>query len=862
MKTQKPRRSLPIFAKCLIIFLAACCVLVGTLTYMASQSSKKIAAIGIDAVSSSLTEIMATQIAGSMRFRATDAILEDVSGMLESTGMSETFLVQDSNGKPVASMPANLAGQASALMKQLGALAASQEQLVRSDDGLTVAVPIFFGDERQVIGSLVVFWDPNSIHEQILADRNEKIVISVGLVLAMSVFAIVAFRKAITSPLGRVNERTEALANGDLASDVPLTERGDEVGKTARALEHLRTMLADAEVARKDAMFQRAGFQSSATASIICDADLVISHSNESFKRFATDNLDSFRKRLSNFDPDNLIGTTPDAFHGDPAKVRAMLPSMTFPHVTEIKFGDMLMDLTINRITDADGQLTGYVVEYADATEDRTNLAIMEALEQAMVRADFDASGKLRRASNGLLKTLGASSAPRTTLVEFVKSLDGTSIEDLFKSGRPQFGKYKISYGGADIILDGSVSPTKSRKNETTGFVLLGKDITAAERQLQQATEENEKILASQATVVTALKASLTSLSEGNLQTRINDRFRGQYEVLQSDFNAAVTALDSAISEILVSADTILGEADNVSSAADDLSRRTEQQAATLEETAAAISELTASVSSAASGAKQASDVVEKARTNAETSGDVVQQAVNAMGEIEQSSNQISTIISVIDEIAFQTNLLALNAGVEAARAGEAGRGFAVVASEVRALAQRSSEAAREISDLISTSGEQVKKGVSLVDKAGVALTEIVQSISGIAEHVSSIASSAREQSSGLDEINLAMNQLDQVTQKNVAMFEETMAASKTVTGEANTLVGITRRFECGQSVKRNGTGASRPFASAAPAPTTGEALRTDMHTSASPVNAQQATGNLALAPQNEIAEDDDWEEF
>nr|QQZ50576.1 hypothetical protein JKL49_03300 [Phenylobacterium glaciei] len=247
-----------------------------------------------------------------------------------------------------------------------------------------------------------------------------------------------------------------------------------------------------------------------------------------------------------------------------------------------------------------------------------------------------------------------------------------------------------------------------------------------------QAEKERADTQAAQAAVVSTLADGLSRLSQGDLTHSINQAFPEEYEALRSDFNAAVDKLREAMQVIVATSSQIGSSSEEIAGASDDLSRRTEQQAASLEETAAALDEITATVKKSAEGASHARAVVQTAKTGAADGGDIVRQAVLAMGEIEKSSTQISQIIGVIDEIAFQTNLLALNAGVEAARAGEAGKGFAVVASEVRALAQRSAEAAKEIKALISASSTQVGSGVQLVGKTGQALEMLVAQVDEI----------------------------------------------------------------------------------------------------------------------------------
>jgi methyl-accepting chemotaxis protein len=318
------------------------------------------------------------------------------------------------------------------------------------------------------------------------------------------------------------------------------------------------------------------------------------------------------------------------------------------------------------------------------------------------------------------------------------------------------------------------------------------------DRQVERiaASAERAQLRAQQDEVVDTMKRQLAALAQGNLTADIHVPFAPEYEDLRINFNDAVRGLHTAMKRVIATSEIIASNATETNNATAELSQRTENQAATLEETAAALDQLTASVRSAAEHAKSVDSSVGRARSEATKNGEIVAQAVNAMSAIEQSSNQITQVISVIDDIAFQTNLLALNAGVEAARAGESGKGFAVVASEVRALAQRSADAAKEISGLIKNSSSHVAKGTQLVGHAGEALSEIITQVNEISSMTSQIATSAEEQAIGLSEINVGVNQLDQVTQKNAVMVQDSITRGEALVAETGKLNALIGRFK------------------------------------------------------------------
>ncbi|MGR3761908.1 methyl-accepting chemotaxis protein [Roseobacteraceae bacterium NS-SX3] len=366
----------------------------------------------------------------------------------------------------------------------------------------------------------------------------------------------------------------------------------------------------------------------------------------------------------------------------------------------------------------------------------------------------------------------------------------------------------------------------------------------AAAREIEQ---ERERAQEEQKHVVDSLNQALKKMSEGDLTHTIDQPFAGKYESLRANYNGTVAKMVGIIDAVIDNSAKIRASAEEISQSSGELSQRTESQAATLEETAAAMEELTASVRSAAEGAREVDGIVADARSTAEQSGHVVTEAVGAMSKIEKSSQQISQIIGVIDDISFQTNLLALNAGVEAARAGEAGRGFAVVASEVRALAQRSSDAAQEIKQLIGESSQHVVEGVDLVGRTGDELQKIIERVSTISSHISGIARGAEEQSTTLAEINTGVSQLDQVTQHNAAMVEESTAASQILRNDAAELERQVAVFK---------TGAARSAPAAAPAAAAGFSAGPDL--TLVPV----AAGHQDFSAHGDLPQAAGWEDF
>ncbi|MCY1645651.1 methyl-accepting chemotaxis protein [Caulobacter sp. SL161] len=450
---------------------------------------------------------------------------------------------------------------------------------------------------------------------------------------------------------------------------------------------------------------------------------------------------------------------------------------------------EVWIQASYNPVKNSAGKVTRILKVATDITAQKEveaeRTAKLDAVERVQATIEFTVDGVILNANENFLATVGYALSEIQSKHHsiFVDPAEARSEAYAAFWRRLNAGEFvaaefrRIGKGGKEVWIQASYNPVFDAKGRVVKVVKFATDVTG------------------RVDAVNQIAQALARLAANDLSYRMAAQIDAQFASVRDDFNDAVAALDETIGAVASATRNVATGANEISTASDNLSRRTEQQAASLEETAAALHEITATVGRSADGAKRASVAASDARVDAAKSGEIVGEAVSAMDGIESSSNQINQIISVIDEIAFQTNLLALNAGVEAARAGEAGRGFAVVAQEVRALAQRSADAAKEIKVLIANSSTQVERGVKLVGDTGRALQSIVSKVSEIDTLISDIAQSSREQATGLGEVNVAVNQMDQVTQQNAAMVEEATAAAASLRHEADELDKLIARF-------------------------------------------------------------------
>ncbi|WP_349956451.1 PAS domain-containing methyl-accepting chemotaxis protein [Rhizobium sp. ZPR3] len=439
------------------------------------------------------------------------------------------------------------------------------------------------------------------------------------------------------------------------------------------------------------------------------------------------------------------------------------------------------------------------VVKFAaDVTEAKKkaidDASKLEALSRSQAVIEFMPTGEIRTANENFCNAMGYQLAEIVGKHHSIFCDPAYARTEEYKRFWPRLAQgefianefVRYGKGGKEIWIQAAYNPIVDTDGKVYKVVKFATDVT------------------SRMSAISELAGALRSLSEGDLTKTLERSFVPSMEQLRQDFNATIVKLSETLTTVGHNASAIAAGSRELGDSAEAFSRRTEQQAASVEETAAALEEITTTVADSSQRAEEAGRLVAETKRGAEQSGTVVRNAVAAMDQIEKSSREITNIIDVIDDIAFQTNLLALNAGVEAARAGEAGKGFAVVAQEVRELAQRSASAAKEIKALITASSEHVKNGVGLVGQTGRALEEIVTQVGDINTNVAAIVKASKEQTIGLREINSAINSLDQTTQQNAAMVEESTAASLRLANEADALHMLLAQFRLADSMIRH----------------------------------------------------------
>ncbi|CAH0339951.1 PAS domain-containing methyl-accepting chemotaxis protein [Rhizobium sp. CECT 9324] len=415
----------------------------------------------------------------------------------------------------------------------------------------------------------------------------------------------------------------------------------------------------------------------------------------------------------------------------------------------------------------------------------------IRAINHSQAIIEFEPDGKIVQANENFLTTMGydAQEIVGNQHAMFCDKAYAQTSEYRDFWTRLRAGEFiasnfvRYGKGGKQVWIQAAYTPVFNSRGAVYRVIKVATDITP------------------RMVAVRTIGAAIKRLADGDLTVEIVDKLDPVLEETRVDFNTAARALENTVASIVESAQALAQNARVINEISAGIASNGERQAATVEETAAALEEITTTVRDTSARTAETTRLVGVTRSDAEASGGVVRQATSAMGEIESSSREIENIIGVIDEIAFQTNLLALNAGVEAARAGEAGKGFAVVAQEVRELAQRSASAAKDIKNLIAKSAEAVRQGVALVDKTGVALQSIVNQVQEIDANVDAIATAAREQTIGINEINASINSLDKVTQQSAATVEEANATAATLSEEANALYVLISQFKTSQSL-------------------------------------------------------------
>ena len=730
-------------------------------------------------------------------------------------------------------------------------------------------------DSRNLIGSNIDIFHKNPAHQRGMLDKLED-----------------TYETTIT-----VGGRTFSLIANPIKD-----ENNDRLGTSVEWDDITDKLKAEEEaniIAAENARIKQA-LDGCQTNVMLADGNYDIIYMNETMVAMLENAEKDIRTDLPDFNTKTLMGSNIDIFHKNPAHQRGMLEKLSGTYETSIVVGGRTFSLIANPVNDASGERIGTSVEWDDITEKlkaeqeaatiaAANARIKTALDKCSTNVMMaDENYDIIYTNDAVMQMLRHAEADlQKVLPNFRANEVMESNIDIFHENpshqRTMLDKLTTTYSTEITVGNRKfgliANPVTNEDGDRIGTVVEWNDVTeerAAEGEIANVVdgigagdftsrikeEGKEGFMLNIAQGVNSIAQTceqglsefagmLRSLSDGDLTARIETEYQGTFDQLKQDYNLTAERLTEIVTSIAASSDEVLSASSEIADGSLDLSERTEAQASALEETAAAMEEMASTVTTNSENAQEANQLSQEASNVASKGGEVVETAVSAMAAIEESSQKISDIIGVIDEIAFQTNLLALNAAVEAARAGDAGRGFAVVASEVRTLAQRSSTAAKDIKTLIVDSGAQVKDGVRLVGETGDTLSEILKSIKSVSDIVAEIAAASEEQASGIGEINTSVTEMDDMTQQNAALVEENAASAKTMEEQANTMRDEMAFFNVGDD---------RPQ----------QTVKTEKQSTA-PKNKRSESDVASTKPvkkekpkakEEAIHDDDDWSEF
>ncbi|WP_375263160.1 methyl-accepting chemotaxis protein [Palleronia sp.] len=751
-----------------------------------------------DALNVIATQLVAAQVAAEvgsygsslsphLAFEQQAGAEKILSRMVESSnGAISRAVIVDAEGEPFAAWGK---GDLRPLYD-----AADAEQ---TSDGSRIAVAALTLSNGPRVGTLVAEWTVQHVAAP-LNDARHRIILATmafGLLIVASVLFV--FRLLISRPLSRLCAAVECLRRHEYHVAPPGVARNDEIGVLSHSIDSLRGDL-DASVEQEArARHTTAAFEAASLPLMVADATGIIRAINPAAQHLMTRYRDEMMKMMPAFDPANIVGQPLQQIHPN-SQSQVLSWSETSPTSVSLKFGDGRVKLKTTPVHGADGSMVRLVLEWQDATDQFRNSARLDAIERTQFYAEFGADGRLK-ACNDMFRNATDNRSERAD--ELLCSADpggptGHQMVEQALRGERTDGLFQISSSsGRAVFAEGSINGVIDTDNTIYRLFFFARDVTETHLDVEQTRIEREQSDKERRQVISALRTGMNKLANGNLDAEIEARFADHYEELRRDYNDTARTLQAAMMEVAEQASRFRKQTSEISAIIKTLTRRSENTASTLEHSTAALNHLTDGVRTAAENAQQASLLVSDARTGAAKSGEIVLRTVKAMDEIAASSEKVASITKVIDDIAFQTNLLALNAGVEAARAGDAGRGFAVVASEVRALAQRSSDAAREINTLIDQSSVQVRSGVTLVGETGLALQKIAGWVESISDRFVQIADCSKDQSFSLGEVNGAMNEVEGATRNVVARLEEAHAASQALEADACSLVSAISNF-------------------------------------------------------------------